>query len=325
MANILLTNHCNRSCPYCFAKARLTSTEKTSTTPLMDMSWEDLLKVTDFLKRSQIKEFRMLGGEPTLHPRFIDICKHALENGFDLKLFTNGIMNDEQVAFLKGLAPGHLLIILNLNEPALQTPYEAERVDVTLRELKHCVTLGFTIFEKNFNLGYIFDTIEKYGLMRRIRLGFSSPILGAENKYVPTSEYPEVGTRIVSFAEEGLKRGILLGFDCGFALCCFTSEQIGRMFYCNAEFKFICDIIVDIGPNLEVWSCFPLSQVHRTHLDQFKDYDAVVEFYRGKFRPYRSFGCLDQCTDCNNLGRNCAGGCLSYTIKNFQPSSPLIS
>ena len=47
----------------------------------------------DFLKKSGIREFKILGGEPTLHPHFCDIVEAGLaeEDAMDIIVFTNGL------------------------------------------------------------------------------------------------------------------------------------------------------------------------------------------------------------------------------------------
>ena len=64
MANILLTEKCVRSCPYCFAKEYMKESEQSM------LSWEDLIYIIDLLQISDEKNVSFLGGEPTLHPLF---------------------------------------------------------------------------------------------------------------------------------------------------------------------------------------------------------------------------------------------------------------
>ena len=81
--NILLTNICNRSCPYCFAKGKLIS-EK----PLLRsyIQLKDLKIIINFLKKSKQNTAGILGGEPTLHPEFKKIITILIKAGFYLKI-----------------------------------------------------------------------------------------------------------------------------------------------------------------------------------------------------------------------------------------------
>jgi hypothetical protein len=86
LANIDLTARCNLSCAVCFADANRNSSEP---------SFE---QVVEMLRRLRAQRpapafaVQFTGGEPTLHPRFLDIVACAREMGFShLQAATNGI------------------------------------------------------------------------------------------------------------------------------------------------------------------------------------------------------------------------------------------
>jgi len=60
------------------------------------MSLEDFKWLIDFSKRSGVYEVRLIGGEPTLHPQFLEIIQELL---FDdeithIHIFSNGTFNE---------------------------------------------------------------------------------------------------------------------------------------------------------------------------------------------------------------------------------------
>jgi len=67
-----------------------------------------------------------------------------------------------------------------------------------------------------------------------------------------------------------LKMKCCLDLIAGLTHCMFTAAEIGIMSKITEGFKIHCSPIIDVGVNLEVWSCFPLSNVYVTHLDNFK-------------------------------------------------------
>lgn len=86
LANIDLTSRCNLSCAVCFADANRNPYEP---------SFE---QVVEMLRRLRAQRpapafaVQFTGGEPTLHPRFLDIVSCAREMGFShLQAATNGI------------------------------------------------------------------------------------------------------------------------------------------------------------------------------------------------------------------------------------------
>jgi MoaA/NifB/PqqE/SkfB family radical SAM enzyme len=85
MPNVLLTYSCNRTCPYCFAQEVLGRTGPAE--PLF-IPWENLVVVADYLEAAGHRDFAALGGEPTLHPEFVNVYRYVLARGFRFKMFS---------------------------------------------------------------------------------------------------------------------------------------------------------------------------------------------------------------------------------------------
>ncbi|MBT8489822.1 MAG: radical SAM protein, partial [Deltaproteobacteria bacterium] len=88
MPNILLTNYCNLNCPYCFAGKMMSRKGN-------NISVHNFKKAVSYLKKNREKHVGIIGGEPTLHPRFLDLMTYVIEQGFKVQLFTNGVMDEE--------------------------------------------------------------------------------------------------------------------------------------------------------------------------------------------------------------------------------------
>ncbi|HEX9135416.1 MAG TPA: radical SAM protein [Nitrospirota bacterium] len=88
LANVDLTNRCNLTCPVCFANANASGY-------LYEPSLEQVRKMLQALRNERPVACRVVqfsGGEPTLHPRFLEILRMAQEMGFShLQAATNGI------------------------------------------------------------------------------------------------------------------------------------------------------------------------------------------------------------------------------------------
>lgn len=88
LANVDLTNRCNLTCPVCFANANASGY-------LYEPSLEQVRKMLQALRNERPVACRVVqfsGGEPTLHPRFLEILRMAEEMGFShLQAATNGI------------------------------------------------------------------------------------------------------------------------------------------------------------------------------------------------------------------------------------------
>ncbi len=285
------------------------------------VSMDDIEKFISYLKKSKLTLFSILGGEPTLHPNFIEICERALAENFKIRLFTNGLIPPINLTYLESICDKKevdIEIILNINHPQMTPDNEWCQIKNTLESLREKVTLGFNIFDAEINFDFLSDLICEYHLNKNIRLGIAQPIVGEQNKHLVVKSYPDVGKKVVEFSEICDKKDIKIGLDCGFVLCMFNESQIGKLIYNNVNFSILCGSIIDIGPDLTVWNCFPLSKMHNVQLEDFETEKQLKHSYDDIYKPYRRFGMMDECFSCKYLLRGqCTGGCIAHKINSF--------
>ena len=77
--NYIITNNCNKGCPYCFAH------ENRVNDPNSFMSLEQFEKLINKSK-SQVK---LLGGEPTQHPQFKELIQLLVDKKRPFTLISN--------------------------------------------------------------------------------------------------------------------------------------------------------------------------------------------------------------------------------------------
>jgi hypothetical protein len=330
MANLLLTEKCVRSCPYCFAKVQMDASDTSDM-----LSWENLLYVADFFELSDERHISLLGGEPTLHPHFVDFVLYLMRRRFHVTVFTSGVMGarklDEITEHLSGANPEQFSIVCNINEPALSTPRQNELLGKFLDALGHLVSPGFNIYTVDFKLEFLFDMINRYGLRRSLRLGLAQPIPLQPNVCIPVEDLGLMAARLVSYLPQFAKYKIAPGMDCGFPLCVFTDEQLGMFYKLNKSgLQFGCGPAIDIGPDLSVWSCFPLSTFHARSLYEFQHMRDIGRYYQeihSKIRIEKG-GIYAKCDECPMRERGmCLGGCASHCLAEFarEPSQLRLS
>jgi len=220
MANLSITNTCNKKCVYCFASDTLGEYGKTH------MNITVFKQALKYLERSKLGQVRLLGGEPTLHPRFIDFVELALEKELDILLFTNGLINNKVLSFLKSIPSNKLSVLLNTIHPNENNPQGIDRQKLTMKALAERVIVGVNIFSNNQDLSYLLDYIQEYELQKEIRLGISHSVLSQNNVYLHPKDYKKIGQKIALFKLEAAKLDISLGFDCGFVPCMFPEEYM---------------------------------------------------------------------------------------------------
>ncbi|MBP1635964.1 MAG: Radical domain protein [Acidobacteria bacterium] len=88
LGNIDLTNRCNLTCPICFANANVTGT-------VYEPTREQIKEMLGLYRKEQPVRGRVVqfsGGEPTIHPEFLDILRDARELGYvHQQIASNGI------------------------------------------------------------------------------------------------------------------------------------------------------------------------------------------------------------------------------------------
>jgi uncharacterized radical SAM superfamily Fe-S cluster-containing enzyme len=98
LANVDLTNRCNLTCPVCFANANAAGYLYE---PDMDQV-RVMLKALRDERPIDTRVVQFSGGEPTIHPKFIEILAMAREMGFThIQAATNGIMIGRSLEFAK--------------------------------------------------------------------------------------------------------------------------------------------------------------------------------------------------------------------------------
>jgi 7,8-dihydro-6-hydroxymethylpterin dimethyltransferase len=88
LGNIDLTNRCNLTCPICFANANVTGR-------VYEPTKEQVMEMLQLYRREQPVAGRLVqfsGGEPTVHPDFLEILRGARNIGFShIQVASNGI------------------------------------------------------------------------------------------------------------------------------------------------------------------------------------------------------------------------------------------
>jgi len=98
LANIDLTNRCNMNCPICFANANQAGY-------VYEPSYDEIVAMLQMLrdeKPIKCTAVQFSGGEPTIHPRFIDIIRVAKQMKFaQVQVASNGIEFAKSVDFCR--------------------------------------------------------------------------------------------------------------------------------------------------------------------------------------------------------------------------------
>jgi len=317
MANLLLTEKCVRACPYCFAKEYIRESKESL------LSWENLIYIADLFESSNEKHLSLLGGEPTLHPDFIDFVLYLHQRKFHVNVFTSGIISAQKLEtvkkFLLKISEKHFSFVCNYNHPSSSTATETKLINMFFKIFSKYISLSFNLYQKDFDFDFLVDAILKYGLKKHIRLGLVQPIQGQKNECLSSDEIRGIAERIRSQLEILEQNRITLGFDCGMPLCIFSNEDVGRLFKLNkGQVVFSCGQAIDIAPDMQVWACFPLYNYEKKSLYDFDNVEEIKKYFLEQNVGLRKEqkGIFDECATCFYFEEKlCKGGCVARVMR----------
>ena len=215
--NWSITGKCNYNCKHCFM-AR--DNEKM----MKEFSWEEMLAALDEFDKCGIQTIELTGGEPMLHPHFMDLVREISRRGMDIDvILTNGaFLTPEILREIKALGFNPLFKISfdGLTHHDWMRGVEGAE-QKTLEAIDMCVAegarTGVQICIHKYNLDTLFDTVkliaEKGVKWIRVIRTSESPrwAENAPDASLGIEEYYDVSIDILTrYAKTGLKAELIL-------------------------------------------------------------------------------------------------------------------
>ncbi|MCD7949412.1 MAG: radical SAM protein [Erysipelotrichaceae bacterium] len=330
MANIMMTDVCNLSCPYCFANEFVNKDKNEITEEAFDQAVEFI--VGD----GSHSVVGLIGGEPTVHSRFEYFMRKLILNDKvkGITVYTNGILINkfwDVVCHPKT----HLLINCNSPKDIGKKQYEilSDNLDVLINQ-KMCddrVTLGINMYGENFEYQYMIDLLTKFN-QHHVRVSITVPNMD-ENRNIDAHTYfNAMKPRMFEFFHALLSRGIIPNFDCNKIPSCLVTQEELQCFNQYLQDDFIkqninnsnivtntvkCVPVIDIRQDLVAVRCFGLSETTKQNIKNFANISELYNFYLRSIDAYAyNTSYSKKCNDCHlRLVMKCSGGCLAYKIK----------
>jgi len=119
-ALVQIDERCNLHCAHCFVSA---------TRHGQTMAYERITGLLiPRLARCRVERVTLTGGEPTIHPRFLDIVRAFRDAGMQVGVCTNATtLNDEQIASLAGIGGVHCNVSLDGFRPESHGRFRGDR------------------------------------------------------------------------------------------------------------------------------------------------------------------------------------------------------
>ena len=84
VAWLTLNRMCNLRCDWCYAS-------KTNFNPNTNMKFEDAIKAIDICSDLKVDHITLIGGEPTLYSRLVEVIQYCKQKGLKVTLVTNAV------------------------------------------------------------------------------------------------------------------------------------------------------------------------------------------------------------------------------------------
>ena len=139
LANVDLTNRCNLKCPICFANANQAGY-------VFEPDYNTVVSMLKLLRAQKpvpTPAVQFSGGEPTIHPRFIEIIKAAHDLGFaQVQVATNGILFAKDIDFFQKASDAGLNTVYlqfdGLRSEIYMRARGADLLDTKLKVIDNC-------------------------------------------------------------------------------------------------------------------------------------------------------------------------------------------
>ncbi len=318
MANIVLTNLCNLSCPYCFA-GELRAED------VQYLSEGQLDQIAAFLRRSHAREVGLIGGEPTLHPRFGEMATRLVEEFSFRKVFvyTNGIHLEKY--FPRLLRP-EICYLVNVNDPREIGQAKFRHITEMLEKAEQYgmlgqLSLGVNVYRPGQDFEPMLELCRRFGYTG-LRLSVVVPDHG--ERLDRFQYFSDLKPTLMALYRRMKELGIVPKYDCNIVpSCIFTAEELAFLQTMPGSPNDIaritgeyaaCHPVIDIYPDFSVARCFGMSHVHDKKLQDFQSLDDIIRYFVYSIDGPRLYG--EQCARCRDCYQRqvmrCYGGCIAF-------------
>lgn len=333
----MVTNYtCNNKCLYCYASEGCR--EANQGQDVMDFGYAT--EVMMEMKRCNTEHCLLIGGEPTLYPRIIDLIKFGTSIGLKMKLVSNGrrLADREFVKQMKSAGLVHASVSIEgataekHNEVTQAKSFQesCEGLQNLMRKGISCNSI-LTISLLNTNdVVLLAKLVHGFGV-KNILYNFSLPSVGKDGIASCSSPPPQQCADLISSAYLQLKDvGIHVKFFATIPLCLFEPQMLQQLVEENVFGRnYHCHVFYGTGaafePNGNVLPC-----THFVNAPLFNAKDADGHFaYAGKFDQEWEVGIHKKfietawqypskhCKACKLWGK-CFGGC-PFLWMHFHP------
>ena len=113
-----------------------------------------------------------------------------------------------------------------------------------------------------------------------------SKIYGKHNSFIEPKFFKKFSQHYIDFITMARVLGISVTEDCGLVPCISESSLS------------FCDPVIDVGVDLNVWSCFPLRGYHNVSLEYFEDIKHINNYFIERLKEVNRKELFKECSSC---------------------------
>jgi hypothetical protein len=282
---------------------------------VLEMGWEDFITAVDFCRNAGLNTIHLLGGEPTRHSKFLDILVHLNSLCLGTYVVTNGIVQPSLVDSIVDRKLSGLQFGVNSTPYSNYNPQTKKLVDYFLQQIENPIMLGYTITANDLASQSVTPILERASLIRRHlltpHLQFQIAVPNGYNtNYVRFHEYPAVVELLSKWSEALSEHSISIGLDCHCVPTCKIPQETCIPITLTSQ---CTQFMIDIGPDLVAWPCFPVSTI-RKKLSEFRDISDMQAIFR-KDLETQGVRYEAECLDCQEHDQqSCDAGCWGFQL-----------
>lgn len=313
LADINITNKCNLYCPHCYVNSSQDGKE---------MSWPDFHLVVRECKKAGILQVAIGGGEPTLHPLFVDFLKEIRKQNIVPNITSNGKILSWKIAYAMAKYAGAVALSIeeigNKFEQRRNFPFQDFLKSV--KKLKAAgVKLVFQVVISKGNLSRVNQTVKemvKYNPYGILFLAYKPQGRGKQYD-LPLSQVNHLEvTRVLKNIFKDLKGRTKIGFDCCLTPALMDIKNNSSFIGCSASRTSIA-----IMPDLTVLPCSFLDIDNKW--ENLKHSSLLDIWQSDNFNNFRRQIAEKMiqpiCKDCSDKDI-CLGGCPIFQLVNCHKS-----
>ncbi|MGE5632408.1 MAG: radical SAM protein [Caulobacteraceae bacterium] len=304
--SLIIINKCNQRCPYCFE-----GEWKDGHTQMMSL--DDIRRLLEWKNwdDGKIPTVFLLGGEPTLHPKLLDILD--IITNYDQRIVKSVLTNlNCDVYLLKELIAKQVILFANIDQFDEGNNVSGQQTILrNLDFLNNVPITGFyynvsaTVTHPDKDFSFLYDIIKKgKDKIYNLRLASSCPGYRFGNEFQKdfSDDYMNKVYEVVRKCKE-INPHLHLSSECPINGCMVSDELYQKLNEIGYQLRFQCGLPepnADICPDMHVHWCFAFEGIEDMtirNVFDYPDYNSMIKAlmnlarqFNEKYKPICDMG-----------------------------------